>query len=720
MSGSIEYYVRWRWRGYPFKLFVLLDPSQDTMLVADEILSDCKHLYDPFTMAWVTVYNTVALLTSIPALTALWMVGVLKRLITARIECRHALIRMLLLMKMSTRGADLASLSSDFILTRQRALQHWAMRLQQVFEAEDEPSNGPMRGGGGACRALMREWLSSQEASELSSSERFVTGLVKYRECKRVHGEANDAVWQRYEKQGHLMSLTVQAKRAQKAIADNNPLQVSSSQPVLSSPVAAAAQSAVVPFDGDAAISMLESEHYARASQACQAAVRRSQYIKASELRAGEVLLARHVEVLRNRGVSTTDIFTGFLPCADALLGSRYEVRRFHWSPDVARFAETFLTSLTFFQKELVATSWTQKAQPRSDDGRCGTHSLKQGPASRSTCFYAGRCVCNEPALRVFVSYLQKALRRLFHKGNSSLAVLLEGLAVLEVKAEDDTPGMFFHISHEDRTTWRCALLPGKLDVDSIRMGRAAAHDTVALVFDSLGFMRLWDAFRHVAFGKAWHAQVHTLVLDGTCSHDDAAFSLQHQVVAPLDGYSDAFWPGLHNLSSRDKTQACQQDPWDAAAAKRRRQDLAAAAPIADNAPRPGADADIAALEDAQVASEASDSGQEEDNNVDDGEAAALLLQAEDDDPRDIAGDAGEPHDVDNLVRAAGDSRGHIFNSAKFSQFTNHVCKTQHCFTKFADRQKTNDCADRLCDQYRMSPTPKVVGQISDVAKPNI
>ena len=73
---------------------------------------------------------------------------------------------------------------------------------------------------------------------------------------------------------------------------------------------------------------------------------------------------------------------------------------------------------------------------------------------------------------------------------------------------EDETPGMFFHISHEDRTTWRCALLPGRLDFDSIRMARAAAHDMV----DSLGFVNLLDAFRYVAFGKAWHAQVHKLV----------------------------------------------------------------------------------------------------------------------------------------------------------------------------------------------------------------
>ena len=94
----------------------------------------------------------------------LMSVASLWRLSIAHIECRHAALRRLLLLKAQTGPRHFAHLSADFLLLRARAVVSESLAPERPWEKDpdmaagkDEPDKGPPRPGGGQ-RAFLANW----------------------------------------------------------------------------------------------------------------------------------------------------------------------------------------------------------------------------------------------------------------------------------------------------------------------------------------------------------------------------------------------------------------------------------------------------------------------------------------------------------------------------------------------------------------------------------
>ena len=211
-QGSIWYYLDYVWQHYPFKALDLIDDELDSAEVAAGIKADCPHMYDDFMLEFLMRFLSVEGLCSTDAKMILVMIALQHYLTMMRIECRHASLRRLLLTKSTTLAETLPTLSSDWVLQRQRLVEQATRQMREFIEAKvaNAPDVAeatlPQRAAAtGPFRAWMSEWLGSDEAVAMHDMEsKFAMGCEAYRSIKEQGGDK----WNDLLKKGRVMTCS--------------------------------------------------------------------------------------------------------------------------------------------------------------------------------------------------------------------------------------------------------------------------------------------------------------------------------------------------------------------------------------------------------------------------------------------------------------------------------------------------------------------------------
>ena len=119
--GGCHMFVSSEFENYPYKLFLLLDPSYASMSlgeVADMIHRDPTCRKDRFTKDFLQRFATSAALQSDDCIAVLTSMALVLRCDTSRRECAHAWLRRNLLLKGQTWAPEMAVASADWLLLR--------------------------------------------------------------------------------------------------------------------------------------------------------------------------------------------------------------------------------------------------------------------------------------------------------------------------------------------------------------------------------------------------------------------------------------------------------------------------------------------------------------------------------------------------------------------------------------------------------------------------
>lgn len=155
-----------------------------------------KCMMNQFSRDFMTLFPSRADLVSPACLATLKAIGVVFRLCIARIECRHAAVRRLLLSRGATWAEQLCVASADWLMMRDRIIELATdashRHLQGASEAQ-QPARPAQRGsgGGGPCRAFMSEFLRGKSFANRDQLMR--EGHAEFRRIKAEGG----AAWQR-------------------------------------------------------------------------------------------------------------------------------------------------------------------------------------------------------------------------------------------------------------------------------------------------------------------------------------------------------------------------------------------------------------------------------------------------------------------------------------------------------------------------------------------
>lgn len=177
------------WQGYPWALLKLAFDDRSFDVEADWFLDACEHQLDPFSKKFRTTFHPKEKLRSPGAHVLLKLLALFMRLTITQVECRHALIRRLLILLGQTWRQELAYISSEFVQIRARILQ--LTTSMAVWEDESSGSNGKNTGWshGGACRAFLSQFLLSEEGrSILDAKESLHLDMSGIAESKHREG----------------------------------------------------------------------------------------------------------------------------------------------------------------------------------------------------------------------------------------------------------------------------------------------------------------------------------------------------------------------------------------------------------------------------------------------------------------------------------------------------------------------------------------------------
>ena len=181
-GGGVFFHFAHRHRGYPWKLWQLLTlQGPDKKALAHMIINvdpDCLKCH--FTLRFLRQFPTVEALMSASCHLVLRVLAVLLRIDISRIECRHAWIRRFSQIRAQTHSADVAQLSSDFLLMRARQSAVTHRSTPDDHGDTDEPAKKKSRGG--PQRAYFSERMQEGETD-------FTVLHREYSELKAAGGE---------------------------------------------------------------------------------------------------------------------------------------------------------------------------------------------------------------------------------------------------------------------------------------------------------------------------------------------------------------------------------------------------------------------------------------------------------------------------------------------------------------------------------------------------
>jgi hypothetical protein len=188
-SGGISHLLHRPHTGYPFKLFALLGEQREQVLTAIEKDPEC--LKDDFSRDFLGHF--AGRLLSEESRAMLLAVSIGAHIEICRLECRHATVRRLLRGRNQTWAKPLTSVSTDFVLLRQRLLES-ASRQQPQWMSEVGPVRAKEKhtkgGGGGAFRAYCSRQLSGKPRGTKEERQEAWSQMCKeYRELREKGGE---------------------------------------------------------------------------------------------------------------------------------------------------------------------------------------------------------------------------------------------------------------------------------------------------------------------------------------------------------------------------------------------------------------------------------------------------------------------------------------------------------------------------------------------------
>ena len=176
---------------YPEKLWLLLLPAFVALGIAQDILDEAWCLKCDFTIAFLTVYHTVALLTSEECRAVLWALALWLRRDTFPLECRFGWLRKFRGLTKFTHEKELSANSAVFFINRSRL--HEASLKAILHDGDGETvakheavasSTKPRRGGGGPWRA----WVSHLLRRSTTHKRDFARASALYHDIKLAQG----------------------------------------------------------------------------------------------------------------------------------------------------------------------------------------------------------------------------------------------------------------------------------------------------------------------------------------------------------------------------------------------------------------------------------------------------------------------------------------------------------------------------------------------------
>lgn len=511
--GGIHLLIGATFQKYPYKLFRLLDPAVPAQHTAASLARDGPCLWDRFARSVRQAFTSAKDLASSKCLAVLSSIAILLRLDTSRVECRHAWVRKALTLKGQASASEIAAVSADWLLARERVLESMGPGLP----TREEP--GERRGGGGPCRAFMSEWLAANSAVAASKSELFSIGLSEYRKLKEQGGEEFDA----YLEKGatgtqvhHAGGSSFGYVRAPPAAAlPPGPPDVPDASDEIDQAWAIVASDASRDSIGGAIQQIVCDQ---RAVSRAEAAKRQE---KASNLQKwrGEAW-QRSGQAALSGLAPLWDLASGVKPVPQNSLHASFQ-----WQPPARQLAEHLWGTCSPTLRREMVDDWQQRHE--KVDVASLPRLTNAEPEKPTICFIANMCLCRRLTLTRFCDALLSALRARAPPHSALRASISQGSLVLCLQAPSrPTWRRFFYVSYINFTTFCAAVMPLLLDEDLVRCATAAVHQQVALrprEVDGFGTATWWQALADI--------------------EEDGGFDTQFQLAFFRLGHSRAYQP---------------------------------------------------------------------------------------------------------------------------------------------------------------------------------
>ena len=444
MIGGIRHHVG-IFLLFPYAIFRLLcADDRERATIAEELLQTPECMRDRvFGSLFLAMFPTVLLLCGIEAMAILIIIAIVSRCDTGRVECRHASIRRLLLVKSGTWASHIAQLSANYMCHIGRTSQFsCASDNTESTAASNEDSLGyvPLQAYGGPARYFVRKWLigaastPEQRAHGAHDTEsRSLSFAAMWEEYRRIKA-AGGPEWQELVSQG---KLGTEASRIGAASFGPKPCEVAKAAvftaPRFSTPGSRRGNADALPMvlreSGASAVAIpgLEPrDHRFRVLSDMTAASRRAGVEK------------REQEAADDRAVSSwsrqklQQLMSSAIGRVPGILHAGLEVLpvmplpRLKW----IRFRTPVLDMVDKVMEyddgallKMVDDAWLQMHQPFLHLSSPALDLSQRVP--RPVCYYARVCVCRRPDLRLFVKKLVSHLRKLCHK-DAPLRVYLD------------------------------------------------------------------------------------------------------------------------------------------------------------------------------------------------------------------------------------------------------------------------------------------------------
>ena len=483
--GCIAFLIDVPCAGYPWRLFRLLDPTADRLQIIEGLLADPPCLWDPFAKQFFTMFGHTVEALSDPKVSAILMaIAILFHLTIARVEARHASVRRNLRSRGTTWLQELASVSSDFVLMRNRILELRGKRLgdklSSFIRLKYVPSGKWSHAG--PARAFVSEFLGGNEEG-MVSADRMRSAMAAYNRIKADNGDEYRrllSLGQQGVIQGRQGFHAFPKRVVHQALADADDMDddvvfVSDSNTERNQELAVQQRDCLV---ADSIVPVEVVGAITHVAEAISAASKRD----AEKDRQEQLALEAYVDVQLRQGVVPLpwDSFPSVRPrIIPPCPIHDISVQPVEWVNPAFGYAERFLANADLTVRSTLDKHWSHLHRVR----RVAEYrKLKDQAYVVKLCFFAGFCVCNVPLLRFFVDEVRAYMRRMCAKDKIARPILDMNALVLRISS--DVMEGYYHISHTNLTTMRAAVLLLLVDTHPLHTRAAEVLGRKALVVD--------------------------------------------------------------------------------------------------------------------------------------------------------------------------------------------------------------------------------------------
>lgn len=566
-AAAVQYLLADSHAQFPFRLFDLLEPGANIAATAAKLLSEPPCMRDPYSAAFLQRHDTPQKLSSPTALSELVGVAALAHTDISAIECRHAQMRRVTLLRAAgaARTKSLECCSAELIFIRQRLLAEHAAaacnapeqrrkagrpRLQKTpakakalstapHAVARRAKRSPRRGGGGPWRAFVSERFRGREMPKtkrewapVRAEYRSLTGAEKARlafvgRLMSFAHRARPRVARRRHRMAplcdpsvvHLLPLVERAAQPQA----QEPRQPGSEQQEQAQRQQGAGALPVIPIRPSRVVTgppgLRSRTLWPSVRRRLQADGRQQKSLASKKAR------TEHMRVQRIRQAEAEQLLLGdappeFLKAVPTHADLRFLMwaqgcAMWQWVPPVAGMLKHALPLLPTTAKESLAQSW----RASHDIVRhAAVPPIMPPPPVRQICRVAGRCLCSGQGarLRAFESSLIQSFRKLFPSKSRPRTLMEQGMLCIRLQsgaAEFQTTGQGpFRSPHSSKmsalfSAWWRSLWKLSRSAPALRAGLLAHSARRRDLRRTCGIRRhlLPLAPSHRAPSRAWH-----------------------------------------------------------------------------------------------------------------------------------------------------------------------------------------------------------------------